>query len=64
MGVNGVLVHEIVAKVYGTSVKFWEDVWCRDCSLKVAFPKFYRFSRASESFVSEVIICFFDGRIH
>ena len=53
-----------MAEVYGTSVKFWGDVWCRDCYLKVAFPEFYRISRASESFVSEVIICFSDGRIH
>ena len=52
-----------MAEVYGTSVKFWEDVWFRDCSLKVAFPEFYRISRVSESFVSEVI-CFSNGRIH
>ena len=22
----------------GTRVKFWKHVWCRDCSLKEAFP--------------------------
>ena len=50
--------------MYGTSVKFWEDVWCRDCYLKVAVPEFYCISQASESFVSEVIVCFSDGGIH
>ena len=24
----------------GTHVKFWEDVWCKDCYLKEALPNF------------------------
>ena len=34
----------------GTRIKFWEDVWCRDCSLKEAFPKLYTISQAREFF--------------
>ena len=47
----------------GTRVKFWEDVWCRDCFLKEAFPELYSISRAMEFFVSEVM-CFSNGRLH
>ena len=25
----------------GTRVKFWEDVWCGDCTLKEVFLEFY-----------------------
>ena len=32
----------------GTRIKFWEDVWCRDCSLKEAFLELYSISRAME----------------
>ena len=32
----------------GTRIKFWEDVWCRDFSLKEAFPKLYTISQARE----------------
>ena len=39
----------------GTRIKFWEDVWCRDCSLKEAFPELYIISRAREFFVLEVM---------
>ena len=47
----------------GTRIKFWEDVWCKDCSLKEAFPKLYSISQAMEFFVSEVM-CFSNGRLH
>ena len=47
----------------GTNVKFWEDVWCGDCSLKDVFPKLYGISRAREASVSEVMR-FSHGRIH
>ena len=46
-----------------TRVKFWEDVWCRDCSLKEAFPELYSISWIGEYSVSEVMR-FFDGRLH
>ena len=47
----------------GTWIKFWEDVWCRDCSLKEAFTELYSISRAREFFVSKVM-CFSKGRLH
>ena len=47
----------------GTSVKFWEDEWCRNCSLKVAFLELYSFSWTKESLISKVM-WFFDGRLH
>ena len=47
----------------GTRVKFWEYEWCKDCSLKVAFPNLYNISLDKESLVSEVMQ-FFDGRLH
>ena len=47
----------------GTRVKFWEAEWCRDCSLKVAFPELYSISRNKEFLVSEVMQ-FSDGWLH
>ena len=47
----------------GTEVKFWEDEWCWECSLKVAFPELYSITRTKESLVSEVMQ-FFDGQLH
>ena len=47
----------------GTRVKFWEYEWCKDCSLKVAFPNLHNISLDKESLVSEVMQ-FFDGRLH
>ena len=47
----------------GTTIKFWEDVWCRDCSLKEAFPELYSISWTREFFVSEVMR-FSNGRLH
>ena len=46
-----------------TRAKFWEDVWCRDCSLKEAFPELYSISWTTEYSVSEVMH-FSDGRLH
>ena len=39
----------------GTRVKSWKHVWCGDCSLKKAFPKFYCLSRVKDSSVAEVM---------
>ena len=47
----------------GTRVKFWEDEWCRDCALKVAFLELYSISRTKESLVLEVM-WFSDGQLH
>ena len=47
----------------GTRIKFWEDVWCRDCSLKEAFPELYSISQAREFFVLEVMH-FSNVRLH
>ena len=44
----------------GTRIKFWEDVWCRDCSLKEAFLELYSIIWAREFFVSKVM-CFSNG---
>ena len=47
----------------GTRIKFWEDVWCRGCSLKEAFPELYSFSQTREFFLLEVMH-FSNGRLH
>ena len=47
----------------GTRIKFWEDVWCKDCSLKESFPELYSISQAREFLVSEVL-CFSNRRLH
>ena len=47
----------------GTRVKFWEDEWCRDFSLKVAFLELYSTSWNKESLMSEVMQ-FSDGQLH
>ena len=47
----------------GTRVKFREDEWCRDCSLKLAFLELYSISWTRESSVSEVMH-FSNGRLH
>ena len=39
----------------GTRVKFWDNVWCRDCPLKEAFLDLYNISRTRDASVSEVI---------
>ena len=44
-------------------VKFWEDEWCRDCALKVAFLELYGISLTKESLVSKVM-WFSDGQLH
>ena len=47
----------------GTRVKFWQHVWCGDCTLKKAFPYLFCVSRARYSSVAEVM-CWFGGRMH
>ena len=47
----------------GTRVKFWQHVWCGDCTLKKAFPYLFCVSRARDSSVAEVM-CWFGGRMH
>ena len=39
----------------GTRVKFWDNVWRRDCPLKEAFLDLYNISRTRDASVSEVI---------
>ena len=46
----------------GSRVKFWDDVWCRDCPLKEVFPDLYNISRSRDASVSEVMRCA-NGRI-
>ena len=46
----------------GTRVKFWDDMWCRDRSLKEAFPELYNISRTRDASVFEVM-CYSNGRI-
>ncbi|TYG99882.1 hypothetical protein ES288_A10G231800v1 [Gossypium darwinii] len=38
----------------GKSVLFWEDVWCRNLSLKVEFPRLFRLATVKNSLVYEV----------
>lgn len=45
-----------------TNIKFWEDVWCEDCSLYI-FLELHSISRAREVTMSEVMRLS-DGRIH
>ena len=44
-------------------VKFWEDEWCKDYSLKVAFPELYSTSRNKEALALKVMQ-FSDGWLH
>jgi hypothetical protein len=37
----------------GTRIRFWDDVWCMDGTLKVAFPELYRIARAPVAFVGD-----------
>ena len=46
----------------GTRVKFWDDVWCRDCPFTEAFPDLYNISRTRDASVLEVM-CFVNGRV-
>ena len=76
LGTNGVSVQKSIRSGWldfskflcfdagdGTRVKFWEAEWCRDCSLKVAFPELYSISRNKEFLVLEVMQ-FSDGWLH
>ena len=47
----------------GTCVKLWHDIWCRDYSLKEAFPELYRLACSKEASVRE-ILQFSNGNIH
>ena len=46
----------------GTRVKFWDDVWCRDCPLKETFLDLYNISRTRDASVSKVM-CYANGRV-
>ena len=46
----------------GTRVKFWDDVWCRDCPLKEEFLDLFNTSRTREASAFEVI-CYANGRV-
>ena len=43
-------------------MKFWDDVWCRDCPLKEEFLDLYNISRTREALISEVM-CYANGRV-
>jgi hypothetical protein len=39
----------------GTKISLWNDLWCGDIALKVAFPAFFGFARATDaSFVDNL----------
>jgi hypothetical protein len=39
----------------GTKISLWNDLWCGDIALKVAFPAFFGFARANDaSFVDNL----------
>ena len=44
-------------------VKFWEHVWCRDCTFKEAFLEFHCICKVRDSSIAKVM-CFSSGRIH
>ena len=37
----------------GTHVRFWDDVWCTDGSLKEAYPKLFRIARDKDACVTD-----------
>ena len=39
----------------GTKVKFWHDVWCGDCPLKLAFLELFSISHRKESSIDDVL---------
>ena len=47
----------------GTRIKFWEDVWCRDCSLKEAFPELYSISQTREFLCRRLCVSLMRGFI-
>ena len=48
----------------GTRIKFWEDVWCRGCSLKEAFLELYSSSQTREFFFLLEVMRFSNGWLH
>ena len=41
----------------GTRILFWDDVWCTDNPLKVAYPELYRIAKAKDAFVADNFQC-------
>ena len=41
----------------GTRIRFWDDVWCIDSSLKSAYPELYHIARAKDAFVANNFQC-------
>uniref|UniRef100_A0A2N9EX59 Reverse transcriptase domain-containing protein n=1 Tax=Fagus sylvatica TaxID=28930 RepID=A0A2N9EX59_FAGSY len=39
----------------GSKTKFWDDVWCRSCSLKHAFPDLYSIARNKDAAVGDLL---------
>lgn len=39
----------------GTRVKFWHDIWCGDCPLKVVFPELFSVSCVKDFLVAKVL---------
>jgi hypothetical protein len=36
----------------GSKIRFWDDVWCREMTLKEAFPILYGIAREKDAFVA------------
>ena len=47
----------------GTRVKFWNHVWCGECTLQEAFSELYCISRTKDSLVAEAM-CWSARTIH
>jgi hypothetical protein len=39
----------------GTKIRFWDDVWCGDSPLRVAFPGLYDIAREKHAFVADLL---------
>ena len=39
----------------GIKVKFWHNVWCGDCPLKLAFPELFSISHHKETLIDDVL---------
>ena len=47
----------------GVKVKFWNDLWCDDMPLKVAYPKLFSIARDREASVA-ALMSFGNGTLH
>ena len=37
----------------GSQIRFWDDVWCTDGSLKEAYPELFRLARDKDAYVAD-----------